>query len=440
MSDAAAASGQQIPFPGPGTVGPSWHLYSNGQRWTFLAILFLVCTSNYIDRQILSILVEPIKREFGASDFQMGLLGGFSFAIFYAVLGIPVARLADRGDRRFVIAASVAIWSAMTALCGLAQNFWQLALARVGVGIGEAGAIPPSQSLIADYFPPEKRTRALAIFMSAATVGYLAAFVGGAQIAAAYGWRAAFLVMGLPGLLLALLAWFGLKEPRRQPDRMPSEQDHEPLGATFRALAAKPTYVLLTTAFVVYFLMAYGALYFVPAYLIRVLGQDLATAGAVYGLLGAIGAVVGTVGGGIITDRLIKKDKRWVSRVPAYGLLLSFPLYELAFLSDSLTVFYIAAFLGGLILAAAVPPMFSILHLVCGSKRRAMAVAITFFFANLIGLGGGPAITGYLSDQFTATYGPVGLRYALVLAMLLMVPAGLLLLRTQRTLDRDLEA
>lgn len=433
------ASDQASPAPTGEPAGP-WQLYSGTQRWAFLAILFFVCTSNYIDRQILSILVEPIKREFHASDLQMGLLGGLSFALFYAILGIPVARLADRGDRRLVIAVSLAVWSVMTALCGVAQNFWQLALARVGVGMGEAGAIPPGQSLIADYFPPEKRTRALAVFMSAATVGYLVAFIGGAQIAAAHGWRAAFLVMGLPGLVLALIAWFGLQEPRRS-SRRPEVGEHVivPLGATLKALAAKRTYVLLTTAFVVYFLMAYGALIFAPAYLIRVLGQDLAKVGAVYGLLGALATVAGTLGGGFLTDRLVRRDLRWTIRVPAIGLIVACPLYELAFLSQSLTTFYFASFAAGLILAAAVPPMFTALHLVCGSSRRAMAVAIALFFANLIGIGGGPAITGFLSDVFTARYGAEGLRYAIAIALLLLVPAGLVLLTAQSSLARDRE-
>jgi MFS family permease len=424
----------------PGVSGPTWEIYSGRQRWAFLAILFLICTSNYVDRLILSILVEPIKAEFQASDFEMGLLGGFSFAIFYAILGIPVARIADRGDRKRVVTISLLIWSVMTAICGLAQNFWQLALARVGVGVGEAGAIPPSQSLIVDYFPPGQRTRALAIFMSAATAGYLLAFIGGAQVAAAYGWRAAFIVMGVPGLLLALIAWFGLSEPRRLPGRMPGAGEHEPLGATFRALAAKRSFVLLTAAMVIYFLMAYGALYFVPAYLVRVLDQDLAAVGAIYGSLNAVGAVVGTVGGGILTDRLAKANRRWLVRVPAIGLVLACPLYEFAFLTDSATLFYAASFLGGLALAASVPAMFTILHLVCGSKRRAMAVALVFFFANLIGLGLGPVITGLLSDWFTQSYGAVGLRYALLIALLMLIPAGMVLWRAARYVEDEAEA
>jgi MFS family permease len=438
MSDTAAIGLDKAEVPSLAPGNP-WELYSNRQRWAFLAILFLICTSNYVDRLILSILVEPIKAEFQASDFEMGLLGGFSFAIFYAFLGIPVARMADRGDRKRVVTVSLVIWSLMTAVCGMAQSFWQLALARVGVGIGEAGAIPPSQSLIADYFPPEKRTRALAIFMSAATAGYLLAFVVGAQVAVAYGWRAAFIVMGVPGLLLALIAWFGLSEPRRLPGRMPSLGEQESIGTTFYALAAKRSFVLLTVAMVTYFLMAYGALYFVPAHLIRVLGQDLAAVGAVYGTVNAVGAVLGTVAGGFLTDRLAKAGRSWLVRVPAIGLIAACPLYVAAFLTDSVTLFYALSFLGGLALHASIPAMFTIVHVVCGSKRRAMAVALIFFFANLIGLGLGPVIAGLLSDSFTAAYGPVGLRYALAIAMLMLIPASFSLWRILRYIEKDAE-
>jgi MFS family permease len=191
---------------------------------------------------------------------------------------------------------------------------------------------------------------------------------------------------------------------------------------------------------VTYFLMAYGALYFVPAHLIRVLGQDLAAVGAVYGSINAVGAVLGTIAGGFVTDRLARAGRTWLVRVPSVALLAACPLYIGAFLTDSVVLFYALTFLGGLALHAAVPAMFTILHAVCGSKRRAMAVALVFFFANLIGLGLGPVIAGLLSDSFTAAYGPVGLRYALAIAMLMLIPAGVVLWRVIRHIDKDAEA
>jgi predicted MFS family arabinose efflux permease len=423
-----------------GEAAPPWQIYSNRQRWTFLVILFLVCTSNYIDRYIMSVLIEPIKTEFGATDTQMGLLSGFAFAIFYAVLGIPLARLADRGDRKLVISLSLALWSFATAICGIVQGFWQLLLARVLVGVGEAGAIPPGQSLIADYFEPEKRTRALAIFMSSTTVGYLVAFVLGAQIAAQYGWRMAFLLMGVPGLLLALIAWVGLKEPRRIPRRLHDKASRETFGTSLRILFRKPSYVLLTIGSVFYFLVAYGAFIWFPPYMQRVLGVDLAQLGALYGLVGAAGSVIGTLLGGWVADRLAKRNLRWMALTPAISLLISCPLYIAAILMSSFTTFLIFSFLSGVMLSASIPSMFSMIHVVCGTRRRAMAVAINFFFANLIGLGLGPVLTGYLSDTFTAQYGVTGLRYALVAALLFLLPAAFAYWRVTKHLEKDAEA
>ena len=252
------ATGEPPIPPGP------WDHYPPARRWGLLAILFLVSTSNYIDRQVMSVLIEPIKAEFQVSDTAMGLLTGFAFAATYALLGIPVARWADRGDRRQVITLSLAVWSVATMACGFAGSFATLALARVGVGVGEAGALPPAQSLIADYFPPAQRTRALAIFMASATLGYLIALSGGAKLAAFHGWRTTLIVLGAPGLLLCALTAFGLAEPRR--GRASREVAHsEPLKATLRALLAKRSYVGIVLAMTFYYLVAYGALTWIPA-------------------------------------------------------------------------------------------------------------------------------------------------------------------------------
>jgi predicted MFS family arabinose efflux permease len=266
------------------------------------------------------------------------------------------------------------------------------------------------------------------------------AFVGGAKIAASYDWRTAFIVMGVPGLLLAVFAWFGLKEPRLLPGRSAAGRASEPFSQSLRILFAKPSYMLVTVAGTLYFLVAYGAFIWVPPYMQRVLGADLASVGASYGLVSAVATVVGTLGGGALTDRLIKRDRRWATWVPGVALLLACPLYIGAFLVDSFEGFLVFALLGGLLIAAAIPAMFGLIHLICGSPRRAVAVAINFFFANLIGLGLGPVITGYLSDTFTASYGAVGLRYALLIALVMLVPAGLCYLAMTRHLARDTEA
>lgn len=415
-------------------------LYSPARRWSFLAVLFLVSTSNYVDRNIISVLLEPIKAEFGVSDTLLGLLTGISFALFYATLGIPVARWADRGNRKTIITLSLTIWSAMTALCGLAQSFWQLALARVGVGAGEAGALPPAQSLIADYFGPTRCGRALAIFMSSAMCGYLLGFVAGAHIATNYGWRAAFLIVGLPGLALAVLVHFVLHEPRTLPQFRPAPGSQEPLEATFRALRAKRAFVYLLSAMVIYFLIAYGAIVFLPSYMVRVLEVPLAQVGTHYGTVTAAASIVGTLLGGFLVDRLSKRNIAWLGWLPAVGLLITFPMYQAMLLAPTFKMALLFAGLAGLGLNAAVPAMFTCLHAICGSARRAMSVAVVFFFANLIGLGLGPVIAGALSDTFSAIHGPVGIRYALLIVMTLLLPCVWLLVLAGRHVATDVEA
>jgi predicted MFS family arabinose efflux permease len=416
-----------------------WTLYRPRQRWFYLAILFLVCLSNYIDRNVMSVLIEPIKTEFKVSDAMMGLLTGFAFAAFYAVLGIPVARLADRGDRRKVITVSLVVFSIMTMLCGFARSFWLLALARTGVGAGEAGAIPPAQSLIADYFPPAQRSRALATYMSSATVGYVLAFSVGAWLAENYGWRAAFIALSAPGLLLAAVTFLGLSEPRHRFPAAAGAPAQEPFTATLAALFSKPSYVSLNIAIVLYFLVAYGVLTWYPAYMGRVLHLKLSQIGGVFGAISALSTLLGTLGGGWLTDALAKRDPRWTARLPGAILIASFPLFEIGLASDDVRVFLATYFITGLGIGAAVPAMFTVLHRICGSGRRSIAVAIVFFLSNLLGLGFGPLITGALSDRFSAAFGQIGLRYALMTAVITVIPCGAALWMTSRTLTQDAE-
>ncbi|MDX2056280.1 MAG: MFS transporter [Gemmatimonadales bacterium] len=420
--------------------GP-WDLYPPRRRWTFLAVLFLVSTSNYVDRNIIGVLLKPIKREFGVSDTMLGLLTGFSFAIFYATLGIPVARWADRGDRKIILTVSLAAWSVMTAFCGMAQSFVQLALARIGVGAGEAGALPPAQSLIADYYPPAERGKALGTFMMSSMAGYVLGVVVGGQIAQAYGWRAAFLTVGLPGLLLAVVTYLVLDEPRRQPRFAVAQASMEPLRTSIKALMAKRSFVDITIAMVLYFLMAYGAFVFTVSYLIRTHGLSVGRASAIFGTVSTVTAVIGSLVGGALADRLARRHISWLARLPGWVLILALPAYELAFSVRSLAMTVVFLGIGGSLLTGAIPSMFAALHAVCGSARRAMSVAVIFFFANLIGTGLGPIITGRLSDYFAASVGPAeGLRYAMMIVMVTFVPSGWFMLRASRNLARDQEA
>lgn len=417
-----------------------WELYGPAQRRTLLFVLFLTGASNYADRNVIGVLLEPIKAEFGASDMMLGLLSGLSFALFYATIGLPVAWFADRGDRRRIITWSLAIWSAMTVLCGLAQNFWQLALARVGVGAGEAGAVPPAQSLIADYYPPDQRAGALGTYMMSSMAGYVLGLIAGGWIAQHYGWRMAFLAVGLPGFLLALAARLVLREPRYHARFAVTPEKAEPARQSIRALFAKPAYRNIVCALILYFVMAYGALVFVTSFMIRVHGLSVAQAGGLFGLMSAIGAVIGNIGGGRLADRLARRDVAWMARLPGIALIVAMPLYMAAFLASNVVVMAAILLVAGTALTGVVPPMFGAMHVVCGSARRAMAVALAFFFSNLIGLGLGPLITGAISDHLSASFGAAdGLRYALVVTTTTFLPCGLFMLRAARHLKRDAE-
>jgi predicted MFS family arabinose efflux permease len=419
--------------------GP-WNLYSQRARRVFLSVLFLVGASNYVDRNIVSVLLEQIKAEFRVSDTMLGLMSGLSFALLYATVGIPVARWADRRNRVLVITLSLSIWSVMTACCGLSNTFWQLAAARFGVGAGEAGAIPPAQSLLADYYPPTQRARAIGIFMMSSSVGYVIGLVLGGFVAQTFGWRLAFLFVGLGGIALTPLTGLLLEEPRLEPRFAIHSRHGESMLGALAALIAKPAYRNILAAIVVYFIMAYGALVFVVSLMMRTYGLSVSQAGATFGAISAIGAVVGSVGGGALADRLATRDLAWSARVAALGMIMSTPFYELAFSAQGVSRMAPVLLLATTLLTAAVPAMFSSLHVVCGTERRALSVAVVFFFSNLIGLGLGPLITGMLSDRLAAVLGAAdGLRYSMMLVTTVLLLSGGLMLRAARYLKRDAE-
>ena len=417
-----------------------WDLYTRRNRRAFLLVLFLVGASNYVDRNIIGVVLEPIKTEFHVSDTMLGILSGISFALFYATLGIPIARWADRGDRKLVITLSLSLWSLMTALCGLTSTFWQLAAARFGVGAGEAGAIPTAQSLLADYYPPTGRAKAIGVFMMSSSAGYAVALVLGGFVAQNYGWRAAFLLVGLLGIGLAPLTHLVLKEPRQLSQFAMPSTDGESTLAAIRTLFAKPAYRYILGAIVAYFLMAYGALVFIVSFMVRVHGLNIAQAGGTFGTISAIGAIIGNLAGGTFADRLAARDVAWLARLAGWGMIGALPLYELALSASTIAAITPLLLLSTIVLAGVVPPMFSALHMVCGSKRRAISVAVAFFFANLIGLGAGPVIAGSLSDVLSIAYGKAdGLRYALMIVMMIFVPGGCLMLRAAQYLNTDAE-
>ena len=404
----------------------------------FLLVLCLIGVSNAVDRNIVSVLLEPIKREFGASDAMMGLLSGLSFAAFYATLGVPIARWADRGDRRQIISLSLAVWSVMTVLCGFCRTFLGLIVARFGVGAGEAGAVPCAQSLIAEYYPPASRTRALGLFTAAQSIGFAVGLGVGGVVAQTFGWRAAFIALGLSGTALVPVTRFVLSEPRR--DRSYSRPPKESLSGALRILIKKRAYRYILAAIVVYYFMAYGTLAFIASLMIRAYGETVGQAGLVFGAVTTAGATVGAIVGGLAAERLALGDLRWLARLPGLGLLVALPLYCGALLSRELRTMALILLLGTTVLGAVVPVMFSALHVVCGSSRRALSVASAFFLVNFLGIGLGPVVSGLLSDSLSRSLGAAdGLRYALVVLTTALAPAGYLMLRAVEHLESDAE-
>lgn len=422
----------------PAATPQPWDLFSPRQRWTMLAVLFFVVTVSNIDRQIMTVALEPIKAEFGATDTQMGLLSGLAFAIFYVLLGLPIARCADRGNRKLIISASIALWSLMTVVCGMAQNFTQMFVARLAVGVGEAGALPTSHSLIGDYFPPDARGRAIAIFVMSGAVGYAAALIGGSYLASSLGWRSMFVIFGLGSLVTALLAGLILREPRHILPPAQGAEAGERYGPAITSLLRKPSFRWLLAGTACYGLVFYGALIFVVSHLVRSFGLSLTQAGSFYGAISTVTAIFGALVGGSLTDRMAKRGAASVPTITGLLSLASLPAYGIAFATNDLVMFAASMLIGGGLLFAAAPPLYASFHIVSSSRRRATAIALLSIMMNLVGLGGGPALTGILSDMFGAVHGPaMGLRIAMLISLTGLVPVALCFLAARRTIDRD---
>lgn len=422
-----------------------------------LIILFLIYTLNFLDRQIVNILAEPIKRDLHLADWQLGSLTGLAFATFYATLALPIARLAERHDRVRIIAASTVVWSLFTGLCGIAGNFLQLFLARIGVGVGEAGCTPASHSLISDYVPREKRASALATFSLGIPAGSLIGMTVGGLIADSFGWRAAFLVVGIPGVVLGLVALFTLPEPRRSAPSTVEAASSPTLRQALGELRGNRTYIWLTAAMAAMSFVTYGHFAFLSSFFLRNHGDGLAhmsdMVGASIGLsLGAVGfmgmslglifgifGAIGTWLGGAMTDRAAREDVRAYTTVPAIAAFL-LPLSMLA-------TYYVAAVPAALALLS-VPillqgiyygPLFASVQSLVQPRTRATAAAILLFFANLIGLGLGPLTVGMLSDLFATIAGSAdGIRWSLVVTSLVYFLAAGAFLMARRTIREDM--
>ena len=415
--------------------------YSAGYKGFVLVMLTLVYAFNFIDRQILVILQEPIKNDMGLSDAQLGLLSGFTFAVVYVSAGIPIAYWADRGNRRNIVAGALAIWSGMTALSGLAQNYTQLLLARLGVGLGEAGGSPPAHAMISDYYPPRQRATALSFYASGVYLGVLVGFALGGVLAEAFGWRIAFMAMGLPGVLFALLLWLTVREPRRgRWDAGQAAAAAPSLSRTLSLLRGRRAfwYLALGCAFTSF--SAYGNSNFWPSLLIRSHGMSIAEVGLALSLVSGISGAVGTFSGGFLVDRLSGKDRRWYAWVPLLGVALAAVPYYVATLENNTSVALLVLFLGGIVKSFHIGPCIAASHAMVPPRMRALTSAVLFFVLNMIGLGLGPLFTGLMSDLLAPISGADNLRHAMCATTTLGLLAVPMFWQASRRLPLDLSA
>jgi predicted MFS family arabinose efflux permease len=445
------------------------------RRWVLL-LLMLIYLSNFIDRIIISVLGEAIKLDLKITDGQMGLLAGLAFAGSYGLLCLPIARLAERYRRTTVIAVAITVWSVFTALCGMAHSFGQLLLFRIGVGGGEAGYAPAAQSLISDYYPPEKRASALGVFALGVPLGTLLGALAGGYIAQHIDWRAAFLIVGAPGLVLAIVVKLFLREPRRgQSDPgaafVPSGvvEAAPPLTAVLKALASSPAFLLMTAGLALVSLTSFGLTQFMAPFFIRVFGFDYTQAGMALGLLGGVSAALGTAAGGALTDRAGRKDRRWYALIGGIGALAAIPFYVIGFQQQSAAMALTVLFLGPIGLFCGQAPVYAFTHNLVAPRMRASATALVIVALTLVGAGLGPWLTGTVIDHVNASlfqsrfagdfaaacpggHAAVaamadacrvtlaeGVRYSLMVMVSLLVLPALLFLLASRYVARDLD-
>lgn len=417
-----------------GAFTPAYRAYA-------LGLLVVVYIFNFIDRSILGILVEPIKNDLGVSDTLMGFLGGIAFAIFYTFLGIPIARAADKGSRRNILSICLALWSLATALCGLAQNFIHLLLARIGVAVGEAGGSPPSHSMISDMFPADQRATALAIYALGIPIGTMLGNLGGGWISEAFEWRTAFFVVGLPGVMLAVIVRFTLKEPPRGAAEglQLKQAEAPPVKQVFKTLWNRKSFKLMALGGALHAFVGYGVGYWIPAMFIRSHGLTTGEMGLALFYLG-FASIAGTFLGGYFGDKLGKRDPRWYLWLPGLATLISVPFSAFVYLYHApytaLWVLSVSYFLGAYYLG----PTFSLTQGLVGLRMRALAASILLFILNIIGLGLGPQFTGIASDVLNVTteLGADSLRWALVISLVFNVVSALLYLLAARTIKADL--
>ncbi|HEX3367893.1 MFS transporter [Phenylobacterium sp.] len=411
----------------PATSPAAKPVYSENYKRLILFLLVTAYTLNFIDRTIIATLGQPIKDTLKITDTQLGLLGGLYFALLYTLLGIPIARLAERFSRVNIISAAIVIWSGFTALCGTASGFAVLAAYRFGVGIGEAGLSPPAHSLISDYYEPKKRASALSIYSFGIPLGTMIGAVAGGLIAKTFGWRVAFMVVGLPGVAVAIALRVLVKEPPRghsEPEPVARAAGAEPfageelvpaapaatslrrelkeMGSVVGLLFGKWPILNMVLGITLVSFAGYGGGQFVPPYFLRTFHLDVAQVGLITGLVAGFSQGLGTLIGGPLTDRLSKLSPRWYALVPAIGVTLAYPAIVGIYTAPSWQVAAAFMLLPGLLSYVYLAPTFGVVQNMAPTHQRATAAAILLFFLNLIALGGGPPFTGWVIDHFAA--------------------------------------
>jgi predicted MFS family arabinose efflux permease len=384
-------------------------------RRYILFMLMLVYVVNYIDRTVLNILLPAIKAEFHLSDAALGLLSGTSFALFYATLGIPLAWLADRVNRRNIIALSMALFSTMTVFSGLAPTFMSLVLARLGTGIGEAGTSPPVNAIISDLYEPKERASALSFYAAGLNIGLLISSFGGGWMDQHFGWRAAFLAAGVPGLLLTLAILLTVPEPKRgQIERIADSGVTPPLSETVGYLFGMPSFRLMAAGCALSAFGGYAGAAFIPAFLVRNHGLTPSEVGLVLaGLFGVVGGL-GTYFSGVFADALGKRDVRWNMNIIVLAIIVAVPFFPVYFLSSNFTLVLLAGIMPTAIGAAYIAPAYAMVQSLVPLRMRAQAAAFLLFILNIIGFGLGPLLVGALSDALTPAFHADALRWALL--------------------------
>ena len=413
---------------------------SNAYRAYVLGILVLVYTFNFIDRQIVGILAIPIKEDLGLTDTQLGLMGGLAFALLYTTLAIPIAMLADRWSRTWIMTGALVVWSGMTAVCGMAQNFWQLFLARVGVGIGEAGGVAPAYSLISDFFPPNQRARALSVYSFGIPIGSALGIVFGGIIATLVDWRFAFVVVGIAGIVVAPIFRATVREPVRGAfDLHRGETRSAGLGEILRVLAKKPSFWGLSLGASSSSMMGYGLFFWLPSFFVRSFEITLLNASLVYGAILLVGGIAGTWLGGSLADRFGETKRAAYARIPAYAFLATVPFYLVGVLSPTLTLSVLVMIVPTALGLAWLGPVISAIQHLVPPNMRATASAIFLFVNNLIGIGIGTYAIGALSDGLQVHFGEESLRYAILAGTSFYLVAAAIFLLSSRRLEQDWE-